>query len=89
MVIFEFAVLPRIYRSLPTHTVSPDTQYRQNQAMILRREMKDAGTISAGYVAYPAKLMVKFNKNDKKYVCHKDFSKIPVPIRPVPDDEQL
>ena len=67
----------------------PDTQYRKNQAMILRREMKDAGKISAGYVAYPAKLMVKFNKNDKKYVCHKDFSKIPVPIRPVPDDEQL
>ena len=80
-------------KNCATHNVyveqryGPDTQHRQNQAMILRKQLKTAGTITAGFVAYPAKLMVKYNQAETKYTLHQDFSKMPVPLRRVVDDE--
>ena len=51
----------------------PDTTWRRNQAMILRKQLKEERKISSGYVAYPAKLLVK-KFGDDKYSLHKDFS---------------
>ena len=58
----------------------PDTSYRQNKALELRKRLKAAGTIKAGYVAYPAKLMVRYG-TEKIYTMHEDFSKVDVPVR--------
>ena len=60
----------------------PDTQFRQNEAKKLRKELKANGTIGAGFVQYPARLMVKTDPRDKneKYKLFRDFSKIPVPL---------
>ena len=57
----------------------PNTTWRRDRAMIARKELKDAGSIVAGYVAYPAKLFVK-RKDDEKYVMHDDYSKLDVPL---------
>ena len=60
----------------------PDTQYRQNEAKKLRKELKEKGAIGAGYVQYPARLMVKKDPRDRneKYRLYQDFSNIPVPL---------
>ena len=60
----------------------PDTQYRRDKAMELRKQLKAAGRIGAGYVQYPAKLMVKQDPRDKneKYKLHQDFLGIQVPL---------
>ena len=50
------------------------TTKRRNMAMIERKELKQSGAIVSGYVAYPARLMVKHSR-DSKYVCHRDFSR--------------
>ena len=57
----------------------PITMKRRNLALQKRKELKDSGTISGGFVAFPAKLMVNFdrelNSNGKKvYRLHSDFS---------------
>ena len=57
----------------------PDTTWRRNRALELRKELKSNNTISSGYLAYPAKLMVKYNTHDQKYTLHRDFSNEPVP----------
>ena len=36
----------------------PDTQFRRNKALEVRKNLKAAGTIGAGFVQYPAKLLV-------------------------------
>ena len=51
-----------------------DTTWRRNQALLARKELMKEKTITSGYVAYPAKLLVKKSKKDKKYSLHKDFS---------------
>ena len=63
----------------------PDTTYRQNQALALRKELKAAGTIKSGFVRYPARLFVKYPNDPpkKKYSFYQDFSEIPIPA-PVP-----
>ena len=56
----------------------PRTTWRRNQALIRRKELKESGEIVSGYVAYPARLMVKrpgTGKNEK-YVEFEDFSKL-------------
>ena len=65
-----------------SHTTSVDYKYgpmttkRRSLAFKERKRLKDAGEIVSGYVAYPARLMVKTSKvKGTKYVCHKDFSK--------------
>ena len=54
----------------------PKTTMRRNMAMIMRKELKNENEIVNGYVAYPARLMVKTSTiKGAKYICKKDFSK--------------
>ena len=55
-----------------------DTTWRRNQALIRRKELKAAKTITNGYVSFPAKLMVKYKSTDKSYVPFEKFSKMEV-----------
>ena len=56
------------------------TTKRRNLAMLHRKKLKAEGNISNGYIAFPAKLMVKKKVTDKKYYLEKDFSKAEVHI---------
>ena len=58
----------------------PDTTTRRNLAMIERRTLLNAGTITNGYVQYPAKLVVKHHKEDEDFVLHKDYSNVDVQL---------
>ena len=58
----------------------PDTTWRRNSALTLRKDLKAQGTITSGFIAYPAKLMVKYNVQDRKYTMHQDFSNAVVPV---------
>ena len=51
----------------------PDTTWRRNKAKLLRKRLISTKKIVSGYVAFPAKLMVK-NTKDGKYFVHTDFS---------------
>lgn len=69
----------------PEHAVSCDFKYgplttrRRNMAFLERKKMKERGEIVSGYVAYPARLMVKTSRRQgTKYICQKDFSHEPV-----------
>ena len=54
----------------------PKTTMRRNLAMMMRKQLKNDSEITNGYVAYPARLMVKTsNIKGAKYTCKKDFSK--------------
>ena len=54
----------------------PLTTKRRSLAMLERKKLKDTNAIVAGYVAFPARLMVKTsNRQGSKYKLHKDFSK--------------
>lgn len=53
----------------------PLTSNRRNQALVIRKQLKAAGTIQSGYVTYAAKLMVKGPGEGTKYYLYKDFSK--------------
>lgn len=54
----------------------PRTTVRRNQAMMLRKQLKMNNQITSGYVAFPARLMVKYTGNrDERYICKRDFSK--------------
>ena len=59
-----------------------NTSYRRDLALQYRKELKDNGDIAKGFVAYPAKLLVKYDKDDKdeKYTMVKDFSKEEIPL---------
>ena len=57
----------------------PDTTWRQNKALEARKELKMKGEIVAGFVRYPAKLMVKYDAREKKYTLYDDYSKLVVP----------
>ena len=63
----------------------PDTTWRRNQALLKRKQLKADGLISNGFISYPAKLMVKYNRNDHKYQLYADFSaiKAPLPVTPI------
>ena len=53
----------------------PKTTQRRNQAMIMRKQLKENGKIFNGYVAYPARLMVKTsNARGDKYILEQYFS---------------
>ena len=57
----------------------PMTTYRRNKAMTLRRDLKKDQKIYSGFVAFPAKLLVKFTADTKeKYVPYEDFSQTEV-----------
>ena len=63
-----------------TTTISCDYKYgplttkRRSLAYKERKKLKEEGTIISGYVAFPARLMVKTSMG-AKYHCQKDFSK--------------
>ena len=44
-----------------------------------RKSLKESNDIISGYVSFPARLMVKENK-DGKYYCIKEFSKVRVEL---------
>ncbi len=46
--------------------------------------MKAEGTIHSAYVAFPARLFVKYKPTDTKYVLYKNYSNIPAPL---PEEE--
>ena len=56
------------------------TTARRNEALITRKTLKANGEITSAYVAYPAKLMVKYpgQKRDDKFTLHQDFSNIEI-----------
>ena len=63
----------------------PLTTKRRNLSIQKRRELKLDGTISGGYVDFPARLMVNFTgevaaDGKKVYKLHSDFSKLDVII---------
>ena len=52
------------------------TSKRRSLDMLERKKLKDNNEIVSGYVAFPARLMVKTsNRQGSKYKLHKDFSK--------------
>ena len=60
----------------------PLTTARRSNALKLRKELKAAGTIASGFVAFPAKLMVKVTHDkNERYVMRRDFSKDEVKFR--------
>ncbi len=59
----------------------PDTTYRRGLAGKKRRELIDSNTIAQGYVAFPAKLYVKYKRTDSKYTVFHDFSNERVTLR--------
>ena len=52
----------------------PMTTRRRNDALLKRRNLIRSNEITSGYVAFPAKLMVKIKPSDKGYKLHTDFS---------------
>ena len=59
----------------------PDTTFRRNKAKEERRKLMNNKEITSGYVQYPAKLMVKFTRDDTKYTMMKDFSHVEVSLQ--------
>lgn len=59
----------------------PDTTFRRNKAKEERRNLMNTNVITSGFVQYPAKLMVKYTRDDPKYTMMKDFSHIDVSLQ--------
>ena len=58
------------------------TTKRRNAAMAERKALKEKGETVAGYVAYPARLMVKTSfRKGSNYFLKKDFSNAPIGMR--------
>ena len=58
----------------------PKTTVRRNEALKKRKELKAAGVIDHGFVAFPARLMVK--KANGHYFEVEDFSNMEVNLPP-------
>ena len=57
----------------------PLTSARRNHALSIRKDLKRNGDIFSGYIAYPAKLMIKkTNSKTEKYSVYDDYSKMEV-----------
>ena len=54
------------------------TTYRRNLAFKKRKTLKDAKTITGGFVKFPAKLFVKYGRDTNNVFCE-DFSHIEIP----------
>ena len=54
------------------------TSARRNFALSVRKGLKAEGSIASGYLIYPAKLMVKHKREDKKYTLHEDYSEMEI-----------
>ena len=57
------------------------TTARRNHALHVRKGLKSDGTITSGFISYPAKLMVKYRLGDTKFTMHDDFSDMEVSVR--------
>ena len=55
----------------------PLTTRRRNEALVERRKLITNRSIKSGFIAYPARLMVK-NVNENSYRLYKDFSKMEI-----------
>ena len=55
------------------HQYTKQLEERRNQAKIERRKLLDAKEIAMGHIAYPAKLLVKADANDKKWNLIREF----------------
>ena len=55
------------------HQCLKKVQERHNQAMIEETSLPDTKEISKGYVAYPAKLLVKVDSNQEHHFLQKEF----------------
>ena len=60
-----------------TQKFGPMTTRRRNAALLERKNLILSKEIKSGYIAYPARLMVK-GPNEKVYHLHKDFSRIDI-----------
>ena len=58
----------------------PLTSKRRNEALKVRKELKASNRIISGYLAYPAKLMVR-TEAGAKYHVYKDFSQMHVTFK--------
>ena len=65
----------------------PDTTWRRNQALAVRKDLKANEEIVSGFVKYPAKLMVKHNAADEHYTLFKDFSDVTILQEEEEEDE--
>ena len=61
------------------------TTARRNMALMARKTLKENGEIASGYIAYPAKLMVKYpgEKRDAKFTLREDFSNTEITIEKI------
>ena len=73
----HFATKPKSLNIFVDQMYGPRTTWRRNQALIARKELKNKKEIVSGYVAFPAKLMVK-KTGSTNYILHKDYSNVPV-----------
>ena len=55
--------------------------WRRNNALALRKDLKAQGTVTSDFIAYPAKLMVKYNAQDRQYTMHQVFFNTEVPVQ--------
>ena len=70
----------RKFKTYCEQKYGPLTTARRNEALKARKELKSSGEITRGFVAFPAKLMVKLpdDSRDAKYRVHKDYSNIEI-----------
>ena len=62
------------------------TTARRNHALSIRKGLKADGTITNGYISYPARLMVKYRPGDARFTMHEDFSEMEVSARTAEDE---
>ena len=70
----------RQFKTYCEQKYGPLTTARRNEALKARKELKLSGEIARGYVAFPAKLMVKLpnDSREAKYRLHKDYSSVEI-----------
>ena len=56
------------------------TTFQRNEALKRRKFLKASGAIYAGYVKFPAQLMVKYRSTDEKYFKKEDFSSMKLSV---------
>ena len=67
------------------------TTARRNMALMARKSLKEKGEIASGYIAYPAKLMVKYpgEKREAKFTLHEDFSNADITEKIVAENGEI
>ena len=69
----------------------PLTTARRNEALKARKTLKAEGEGARGFIAFPAKLMVKLpgDSRESKYRLHKDFSDMEIALASQSSDDQM